>query len=309
MRVTRNRHTRTLKLDQEVYVHRLLQQYNMDNCTPAPTPELERPSQLARSSAASAVSHSHDHTGPGAVHTHSFGSSTYGSLVGALLYAALCTRPDIAHAVNMLSRAISNPSEAHLAAAKHLLRYLSGTASLGLTYTCMQTNSANLLVPSSVTLAPTFCDADWGGDLATRRSTSGVIVKVNGCTVSWMSKRQAVVSLSSAEAEYMAMGSAVQEIIWLRALLSELGWPQTSAPTVLQCDNQSAIALAADDLFHSRTKHIDIRHHFLREHVRVSTVALRWVPTADQEADILTKAIGRLLFNKLRAKVLGGIQV
>ena len=158
-----------------------------------------------------------------------------------------------------------------------------------------------------MTLVPAFCDADWAGD--TRRPTldTGYIIKVNGSTVSWASKKQPTVALSSAEAEYMAAGAAVQEVIWLRALLGELGFAQAGATTLL-CDNQSAMAIASDDVHHARTKHIDIRHHFIRQHMAAGTVRMQWVPTADQQADILTKALGRVAFTKLRDRILGGAQ-
>ena len=102
----------------------------------------------------------------------------------------------------------------------------------------------------------------------------------------------------------MAAGSATQEIIWLRGLLSELGFAQESA-TVLMCDNQPAIAIASDDVHHARTKHIDIRHHFIRSHIRDASVCLKWVSTADQEADIPTKPLGVVPFTRLRARIMG----
>jgi len=183
-----------------------------------------------------------------------------------------------------------------------VLRYVKGTVSLGLTY-----GRGTQATDGRITLAPCFSDADWAGDTVDRRSTTGLILKVNGCTVSWASKKQQTVSLSSAEAEYMAAGAATQEIIWLRGLLRELGFAQEQA-TVLQVDNQSAMAMASDDVHHARTKHIDIRHHFIRQHIAEGSLALRWVASAEQEADILTKPLGRLLFCKLRERLMGGQQ-
>ena len=129
-------------------------------------------------------------------------------------------------------------------------------------------------------------------------------MKVAGATVSWSSHLQSSVGLSSCETEYMAAGDAAKEILYLRTLLAELGWPQEEA-TVLLCDNQPAIALASDDVHHARTKHIDVRHHFIRDHIRDGRIRMLWVSTALQEADILTKALGPILFARFRAMLLG----
>jgi len=285
MRITRDRKARTLKLDQEIYLMKLVAKHGMLECNPAQTPLEERSSKSneAEDSSKPEDSRWRDH---------------YGSLVGALLYAALSTRPDIAYAASVMARSVSNPSHGDWLAAKRVLRYIKGTASIGLTF------GSAMPCADGVTLAPSFCDADWAGDLHGRRSTTGLILKVNGCTVSWASKKQHTVSLSSAEAEYMAAGAATQEIIWLRGLLSELGFQQRE-PTVLQVDNQSAIAIASDDVHHARTKHIDIRHHFIRQHIVEGALQLRWVASAEQEADILTKPLGRVLFMKLRERLMG----
>jgi hypothetical protein len=225
----------------------------------------------------------------------------YGSLIGALLYLSLSTRPDITQAVVRLSRHLKDPSLLHWTAAKRVLRYAKGTASMGLTFGGSDTSS------QEVCLGPVFCDADWAQDpTIERRSTTGYITKINGGTVSWASKKQTTIALSSAEVEYMAAGAAVQEILWLRSLLSELGWRQEAA-TVLLCDNQAAIALASDDVHHARTKHIDVRHHFIREHVAAGAVKLEWVPTEEQQADILTKPLHTLPFTHLRGQVMGGV--
>ena len=224
--------------------------------------------------------------------------SHYGSLVGALLYAALSTRPDIAHAAGVLSRFIAHPRARHWVAAKRVLRYLAGTSHLGLEYGGASERGA------AVELTPNYCDADWAGDVTDRKSTTGFVMKVNGSTVSWASRKQSTVSLSSAEAEYMAAGAAAQEVLWLRALLRDLGFEQQSA-TVVYCDNQAAIAIASDSVHHARTKHIDIRHHFIRDHVASGELALRWVSTLEQEADVLTKALGAVPYTRMRDRIMG----
>lgn len=290
MRVTRDRKARTLKLDQEVYIRRMLEQHGMANCKPAPTPQEERSAKRAASEPAEdEVEEDVD----GGWRSH------YGSVVGGLLYAALSTRPDIAYAASIRARAISKPSWSDWVAAKRVLRYLAGTASMGLTL-----GAINAGLGEGVTLAPTFCDADWAGDLEGRVSTTGFVLKLNGATIIWGSKKQITVTLSSAESEYLAAGSAAQEVLWARMLLTELGFAQLQ-PTVLFSDNQAAIAIASDDVHHARTKHIDIRHHWIRQHIREGNLELQWVASAEQEADILTKPLGRVLFEKLRARVLG----
>jgi hypothetical protein len=292
MRVTRDRKKRTIVLDQEVYVKKLLESYGMTSCNGAETPEEEASVAKAREAAAKDSGEEEPATAEGI--------EQYGSLVGALLYAGMTTRPDIAHAVNGLARFVSKPTNAHWVACKRVLRYLKSTASRGLVFG----SASGGAIESSITLAPCFCDADWAGDQTDRKSITGVVLKVNGSTVAWMSKKQVTVSVSSAEAEYMAAGMAVQEILWARSMLWEMGFGQTGA-TVLQCDNQAAIAIASDDVHHTRTKHIDIRHHFIRSHVQQEQVRLEWVPSADQQADVLTKALGRVAFTKCRDAIMG----
>jgi len=292
MRVTRDRRAGTLKLDQELFAKKLLTVHRMEQCNGADTPAEERQRDSGGGAAAETAAQQMDpDDGTGPVH--------FGSVVGGLSYLAMSTRPDIAHAVNMLSRAVSAPVAQDWRDAKRVLRNVKKTHHLGLLF-----GGGGGPRDGVVVLAPSFCDADWAGDRTDRRSTTGYVVKVNGSTVSWASKKQTTVALSSAEAEYMAAGAAVQEMLWVRSLLREMGFEQDGA-SVLLCDNQAAMAMAANDVHHARTKHIDIRHHFIREHVAAGTVRLEYVASADQQADILTKPLGRVLFAKLRERVLG----
>lgn len=146
-----------------------------------------------------------------------------------------------------------------------------------------------------------FSDADWAGDTNDRKSTSGYVFMLSGGAVSWSSKKQKCVALSTAEAEYIALSSAAQESIWLRQLLTELG-KSLEMPTVLFEDNKSSIAMTRNPQFHGRAKHIDIKHHFIREQVSRGKVQLEYCPTAEMTADILTKALSREKFSKLRIK-------
>lgn len=293
MRITRDRRARTLKVDQENYVQRLLEKCQMQDCIPADTPA-EPGSHLSM-----LPTHHSNNDDPGMT------ALQYGSVVGSLLYAAISTRPDISYAVGVLSRFISNPQPHHWHAAKRVLRYLKGTSQLGLTYRAIpSTDGGRSHFSPQILLGPAFTDANWGGDLDDRKSTSGMVTKINGCAISWRSKKQNVVAQSSAEAEYIATSDAVKETLWQRQLLTELTFPPTSG-TVLRGDNETAIALAKNNILHNRTKHIDIRHHFLRDHIRSKEIDLQWVSTNEQEADIFTKALGKQPFARFRDRIMG----
>ena len=212
----------------------------------------------------------------------------YQSMVGSLLYAACATRPDIAQAVGAVAKFCSKPTEAHLTAVKRILKYLKGSASLALKY---QKLEANPLIG--------YCDADWAGDRDDRHSTSGTIFLMAGGPISWFSKKQAIVALSTSEAEYVALCAATQEAVWLRRLLADLK-VTTSGPTLLMEDNQGAIAISKNPTVHARTKHIDIRYHYVREAVQDGIIDLRYCPTDQMIADLMTKPLPRRLFENLR---------
>ena len=211
----------------------------------------------------------------------------YQSMVGSLLYAAIATRPDIAQAVGVVSKFCASPTEAHLTVAKWILRYLKGTADLGLKYEKSDKGTLS-----------GYSDADWAGDLDDRHSTPGNFFMLANGAVSWMSKKQATVALSTAEAEYIALSAATREAIWLRRLLTDIGVP-LKGPTVIHEDNQGAIAIARNPVAHARTKHINIRYHFVREGIQNGAVDLKYVPTDEMVADILTKPLPKHRFKKL----------
>ncbi|XP_061886352.1 uncharacterized protein LOC133636375 [Entelurus aequoreus] len=211
-------------------------------------------------------------------------------MVGSLLYAAMATRPDIAQAVSAVSKFNANPDAAHLTAVKRILRYLKGTVNFALKYE--QSDSGALIG---------FSDADWAGDQDDRRSTTGNVFLLSGGAVSWLSKKQATVALSTAEAEYIALSQAAQEGIWLKRLLSDLGVKTMS--TVILEDNQGAIAIAKNPVNHSRTKHIDFRYHYIRECVQNGQIELQYCPTNDMKADIFTKPLPRQKFEYLRGEI------
>ncbi|GMF22946.1 unnamed protein product [Phytophthora lilii] len=215
------------------------------------------------------------------------GKTQFRELIGSLLYVANATRPDISVALSILSQFLDNPLEIHWNAATRELCYLKGTATLGIQFR----RNKHLVLEA-------FADANWGGDRLTRRSTSGVLLLL-GAPVVFKSKRQATVALSSAEAEYMSLALATQEVVWLRYLLLEMGF-KLEKPTTVYLDNKSAIRIASNHGYTPRAKHIDLRAHFVRDHVEAKTIFLQHVASDDQLADYLTKPIPTPQLVKLR---------
>lgn len=211
----------------------------------------------------------------------------YRAAIGSLIFLSQLTRPDIIFAVNILSRYLTCHTEVHWRAVKHVFRYLAGTADLGICYRKTDVNP-DLLA---------YSDADYAGDLVTRRSTTGYIFLLSNGPISWCSQRQKIVSLSTTEAEYVAASMASRELIWLRRLLSEVCNPCDKA-TELRIDNQSAIKLVKNPEFHKKTKHIDIHCHFIREQLVKGDLCVNYVRSEDQYADFLTKALAKEKFNR-----------
>ena len=193
------------------------------------------------------------------------------------------SRPDILFAVCMCARYQAKPTKKHLEAVKRVFRYLHGTINMGLWY------------PKDTGMSLTaYADVDHAGCQDTRRSTSGGAQFLGDKLVSWSSKKQMSTSISSTEAEYIAMSSCCAQILWMRSQLSDYGFEFNKIP--LYCDNKSAIALSCNNVQHSRAKHIDIRHHFIREQVEKGVVELYFVRSEYQLADIFTKALPRERF-------------
>ena len=201
----------------------------------------------------------------------------YATLVGALLFLSITTRPDIAFSVGVLSRFMSCPTTAHWTAAKGVLRYLVDKADMGITFR------------GSDTTIYGFCDADYAADVDTRRSTTGYVFMLNGGAITWSSKRQPTVAASTTEAEYMAAGSACKEALWLRKLAKDLGL--NAGAITIGSDNQGAIKLLRNPVTSMRSKHIDVVHHFTRERVSRGEINYHYVNTNDMIADALTKPL------------------
>lgn len=204
----------------------------------------------------------------------------YAQAVGSLMYAMVCTRSDIAYAVSVVSRYLSCPGKVHWNAVKWIMRYLKGSSTCGLLYG--KTKSDKIEVMG-------FVDSDFAGDLDKRKSTSGYMFVLNSCLISWKSSLQSVVALSSTEAEFIATTEAVKEAMWLRGLLNEL-WLNQKTVQVF-CDNQSAIHLVKNQMYHERTKHIDVKLQFIRDEVGKGTVVVSKIHTSVNPADALTKSL------------------
>jgi hypothetical protein len=218
-------------------------------------------------------------------------ATEYRGLVGCLRYL-VHTRPDISFAVGYVSRFMEHPTVDHLNAVKRILRYIAGT----LDYGCHYKHGGQELKLLG------YSDADMGGDVDTRKSTTGVLFFYGSCPVTWQSQKQKVVALSSCEAEYIAGTTAACQGVWLSQLLAELKSEERTA-FILKMDSQSAIALSKNPVFHERSKHIDVRFHFIRECVGDGKLDIEHVRTEEQIADILTKPLARDRFCELREKL------
>jgi hypothetical protein len=215
--------------------------------------------------------------------------SLYRSMIGSLLYLT-ASRPDISFAVGVCARYQAEPKMSHLNQVKRILKYVSGTSDYGILYS--HGEDTRLLG---------YCDADWAGSADDRKSTSGGCFFLGSNLISWFSKKQNCVSLSTAEAEYIAAGSSCSQLLWMKQMLGEYNVQQDVL--TLYCDNLSAINISKNPIQHSRTKHIDIRHHFIRDLVEDNIVTLEHVATENQLADIFTKALDANRFEALRGKL------
>ncbi|XP_061505704.1 uncharacterized protein LOC133392003 [Anopheles gambiae] len=191
-----------------------------------------------------------------------------------------------------MSQFQSCPTELHWTHAKRILRYIKGTLDLALVFSAKD--------PAPVLEA--FADADWANDLVDRRSITGYVFRVCGGAVSWLTKKQSTISLSSTEAELVALSTAVCHGVWLVRLLKELSM-EPEGPVVYYEDNQSTIRVVEEERDTARLKHVDVRHRFIREEIQRGRVAVRYVPTGEQVADMMTKGLSSGLFQKHRAKL------
>ena len=205
----------------------------------------------------------------------------YRSLLGSVMWGQLATRPDLSFSVSLLARFQANPGIEHWRALLHVVGYIKNTIDYGLTYS------------RDHDISPTaFVDADYGGCRDTRRSTSGYVFTMAGGAVTWSSKRQATVALSTVEAEYVAMSRCAQQMSWMHSWLDEVK-VKYSLPGLIKGDSRGAIALTKNTKDHGKVKHIDIRHHYIRELLRSGIITLEQIPSADNIADLFTKPLPR----------------
>lgn len=256
MQVFIDKSNNTIKLSQELYIDQLLEKFNMSECKPVKTP-IESKLDFSVESKEIDV--------------------PYQQLIGSLMYLAVLTRPDIAYSVSFLSQFNNCFLESHWKCAKRILRYLAGTKSYGLLF-----SKGDMTIQG-------FVDADWAGNFLDRKSYTGYMFKMNGAAISYESVKQKIVAMSSMEAEYMAMSEASKEAIYLKGLLSEL----TGKNECIQLfnDNKSALYLTANATYHKRSKHIDVRHHFVRDAILNNQIKASYLNTGEMPADILTKGL------------------
>ncbi|QRW21240.1 Retrovirus-related Pol polyprotein from transposon TNT 1-94 [Rhizoctonia solani] len=220
----------------------------------------------------------------------------YGTYIGKLLYAALCTRPDIAFAVAHLAQFTLCYGPAHVTQIKCVICYLLGTPTLGLTYRRSAKDFGKI----------SYSDADWGSNLIDCKSVSGHVFMLGGAAISWSAKKQATVALSTMEAEYMSLAHACTQALWLCQFFEELHL-YADAPTLILSDNIAALTLSVESQYHGRSKHIDIRHHFMRNIIEQRKVSTLYVPTHENLADAFTKALPAPQFRYLMRSIMGEI--
>ena len=280
IRITRGRFKKTIHLSQENYIARLLEKFSLSDC-------------FARAVPADPFTRLSKDLGQDSEEEDERLALMYREAVGSLIYAVTCTRPDIAFAVNQVSQFSCRPTRAHWEAVKRILSYLKGTSSYGITFGSNGTNERTLIA---------YSDADFAANVDDRRSTTGVLLILNGGPISWKSQRQSCVSLSTTESEYVAAAAAAKDVVWMRRLLQDLGCDQAK-PTLLFCDNRSAIKLVRNPQFHQRTKHIDVKFHFIRDLQDERVVDVVYVSTENQLADLFTKGLDGPRFRKLKSDV------
>lgn len=254
-----------ISIDQSKYASEILEKYSMAESKPATTPS-ENGTQLSVK-----MIENEDVTG----------TVPYQAAVGSILYLAQGSRPDIAFAVNDVSRFNDRHGKEHWTAVKRIMRYIKQTVNYCILYRYSDDGDLH-----------GYCDSDFASDVDKRRSCTGFVFKLAEGAVSWGSKRQQTIALSTTEAEYMAMSFATQEAIWLRQFINQFGIQ--IPPIVMLCDNQSAMAVAKEDSFRARTKHIDVKHHHIRDQLTNGVITIEYVSTNENVADVLTKAVSGL---------------
>jgi hypothetical protein len=273
MEIKRDRTRRTITLNQRAYIEKILDKYGYSRHgrivkTPMITGQRLEPFDGIASEES---------------------KQEFAAQLGSVMYAMTTTRLDIAFAVSSLAQHTKNPGPEHWKALQRVFFYLRSTIDY-----CITLGG----VGNQIELAG-YTDASFAEDPSTRRSTGAFIFTLNGGPISWTSKRQPTVALSTTEAEYMALCQAIREASWLRQLLTELGAYQGNGPIKVHVDNKSAIALGKNPEFHKRSKHIDVQYHYVQEQVQNGRIITPYLPTAHMIADGLTKALSPELHQRL----------
>lgn len=283
LEVTRNRSTRSIRIAQVAFTDEIVAEYGLTDArvssTPSGSPDLLEPVS-ARDDGKPAD------------------ADRYRRLIGQLMYLMRGSRPDVCFVVTRLSRYVAQPAERHWKCALQVVRYLKGTREFGTTYSGSHTGQK----------LEGYVDSDYAGDRTDRKSTYGSVFMLYGGPIAWTSKKQASVSTSTTEAEYVALCQGSKEAMWLRKLLQETGFPQLLGESLgvqMYSDNQGCIALAENPESHSRSKHIDVQYHYTRQLVELGTIKLDYCPTKDMLADILTKPLGFRAFMECARKLVG----
>lgn len=259
----RDRNKHFIKLDQSDYIKRLLIRFGMENCKPVSTPMITD-CKLEKANSECLDDNTYK----------------YRELLGSLMYLSVCTRPDIAFACSQLSQFSHAFDKTHWQAAKRVLRYLSGTLNYHLTF--YRTGNLDLTA---------YSDADWANDVVDRKSYTGFVVKLGRNMINWESRKQRCVALSSTEAEYLSIGDVCKDLCFIKNFMSEIFCRDFKI--TLYNDNQSAHKiLESKELSHKRTKHIDLRYHFVKDLAHKGFMTVKYMPTGEMVADILTKSLG-----------------
>ncbi|GJY88011.1 copia protein [Tanacetum coccineum] len=254
--------------NQSKYIKEMLKKFGLEDSKPIKTP-MSTETKLTRDEEGESVD-----------------NTKYRGMIGSLLYLT-ASRPDIMFSVCLCARFQEDPKTSHLEAVKRIFRYIKGTTHLGLWYP--KGSGIETIV---------YADSDHAGDYVDRKSTSGVCTFMGCCLTSWFSKKQTALAISTTEAEYVSAGKACQQALWMKQALIDYGVRLDDIP--IMCDNKGAIDLSKNPVQHSRTKHIEIRHHFLRDNVQKGNITIEKVTSEDNIADILTKPLKREPFNYLR---------
>lgn len=268
MEIKRDRSKGIMFISQEKYLRRVLETFGMTSCKPVMTP-IATHFKLSSSQCPKTEEEKLE-----------MAKIPYANAVGYMMYAMVLTRPDISYALSVVSRYMVSPGKEHWRAVKWVLRYLSGTLNQGLVYGKSGIKSEGI---------SGFVDSDFAGDLDRRRSLTGYLYMLDGCLINWKASLQYVVALSTTEAEYTAAAEAVKEALWMKGLIAELGMSQKTVDVF--CDSSSAIYLSKNPAHHEKTKHIDIKLHFIRNVVSMGVVKMVKIHTDRNPADMLTKVV------------------